>query len=161
MITIEESLAIERPLRQVFRLASRPENMPRWNSAVLESRLVGVLREGAKVVQRIHLPGLRFETVFRVTCYEPPRRVTYTSTEGPVDIRGTMEFLPQPGGTLVRWTVAGSGRDLFGVGKGVLLRVGRHEMRSCLENLKGFVEQSGAGRTTAQAPAATVGAHGL
>ncbi|HYT78427.1 MAG TPA: SRPBCC family protein [Actinomycetota bacterium] len=153
MIAIEESIVIDLPRRRVFALAARPENMPLWNSAVLKSEFHGALREGARVVQCIHLLGHRFETAFRVTCYEPPRRVTYTSTHGPMDIRGTMEFLPLQGRTLVRWTVAGSGRAFFRVGEGVLVRVGRHEMHSCLENLKRFVEQTKAGRGKTKAPA--------
>ncbi len=142
MIAIEECIVIDLPRRRVFPVAARPENMPLWNSAVLESELDGALMEGTRVVQRIHLLGRRFQTAFRVTCYEPPRQITYTSTAGPMDIRGTMEFVPLQGRTLVRWTVAGSGRDFFRVGEGVLVRAGRHEMRSCLENLKRFVEQT-------------------
>jgi uncharacterized protein YndB with AHSA1/START domain len=148
MTTLVEEIRIDMPVRRVFRLAARPENMPRWNSAVLESELHGRLAEGAVVLQRIHLLGRRFATEFRVTRYEPPSRITYTSTLGPMDIEGTMEFTSASGGTQVRWTVTGSSRHFLRVADGMLLRVGRREMRSCLGNLKRFVEQAGPASAT-------------
>ena len=56
MIQIEDRILVRTPLRQTFRFAARPENMPRWNQTVLESTLKGPLRRGAVVEQR-HDPG--------------------------------------------------------------------------------------------------------
>ncbi len=156
MMRIEDSVVIDRPRRQVFPLAASPENMPLWNTAVLESRIYGALQRGARVVQRIHLLGHRFETVYEVTSYEPPRRVTYTSTCGPMDIRGTMEFVSLRGATRIHWTVAGDCRGFLRVAGPVLIGVGHHEMHACLQNLKRFVEQRPAApRTTRRAPVHT------
>ena len=72
MNAIRECIGIDLPVERVFRLAARPEDMPRWNSAVVRSELRGRLREGATVVQRIRLLGRQFETTFRVTRYPLP-----------------------------------------------------------------------------------------
>ncbi|HEX9376670.1 MAG TPA: SRPBCC family protein [Actinomycetota bacterium] len=150
MIQIEDSIVVDLPRRQVFPLAASPENMPLWNTAVLESRICGALQRGARVVQRIHLMGHRFETVYEVSSYEPPRLVTYTSTSGPMDIRGTMEFESLRGATRIHWSVAGDCRGFLRVAEPVLVRAGRFEMHACLQNLKRFVEHRSAGHRTAR-----------
>jgi uncharacterized membrane protein len=138
---IEESIVVALPREDVFEFASQPENMPLWNPVVRESRVVGDLEEGAQVVQRIDLLGRRFETIYEVTHYEPCARVEYTSTCGPVEVRGTMRFSPVSGGTRVRWTVVGDARGFLRVADGVLMGLGRQEMRSCLDNLRRVMEE--------------------
>ena len=141
MIEIEESVFVELPPSRVFRFAGRPQNMPRWNPAIRHSRTVGPLREGAEVEQVVDLMGRRFEVVYEVTEYTPSRRLTCTTTQGPVHVEGTMEFERAPGGTVVRWTVRGDTRGFVRVGKRILVGLGRPEMRACLENLKAILEQ--------------------
>jgi hypothetical protein len=142
MIEIEDRVLVKASLRPTFRFAARPENMPQWNRVVLESVVIGPLRRGTTVVQRVDLLGRRFDAVFEVTCYEPFRKVTYTSIRGPVDVRGTMEFHAEQGGTLVRWIVGGDCRSFLRVAGPVIVTVGRREMHGCLERLKGLLEQS-------------------
>jgi hypothetical protein len=136
VIEIEDRVLVPSPLRSTFRFAARPENMPLWNPVVLESRVVGRLRPGAEVVQRIDLFGRRFDAVFAVTSYEPFRRVAYASRGGPVDVRGTMEFETERAGTLIRWIVCGDCRGFFRVTEAVMVGLGRRQMRICLENLR-------------------------
>jgi uncharacterized membrane protein len=138
---IEDSVFVSSPRQAVFRFAARPENMPLWNPAVRESKVIGRLKAGASVVQFIELFGRRFETTYEVTCYEPFRRVTYSSTGGPIEIKGTMEFSTEPGGTMVRWIVWGDCRGFFRVGQSILMGLGRREMRECLGRLKRALEE--------------------
>lgn len=142
MIEVEETIRIALPRRRVFAVASRPDNMPLWNPAVLESELVGPMAPGARVVQRIELLGRDFETEYEVTRYEPGHAVTYTSVRGPVRVEGTMRFESAGEYTLVRWTVAGDCRGFLRVGESLLARAGRRELRGCLESLKRVVEES-------------------
>jgi uncharacterized membrane protein len=142
MIEIEDSVFVSSPRQAVFRFAARPENMPLWNPAVRESKVIGRLKAGANVVQLIELFGRRFETVFEVTRYEPFRRVTYSSTGGPIEVKGTMEFSTEPGGTMVRWIVCGDCRGFFRAAEGVLRGLGRREMRDCLERLSRVLEEA-------------------
>ena len=140
MIQVEESIVVARPRAQVFPVAAHPENMPLWNPAVRESTLVGQLRRGAKVIQRVEVLGRGFDTEFEVTAYEPGRRITYASTGGPVRVQGTMEFRADRGRTHVRWIVGGDARGFIRVAESVLLGAGRPEMQACLDNLRHFVE---------------------
>lgn len=128
------------PRRRVFLFAAKPQNMPLWNPVVRESRAVGALKPGAEVIQRIEVLDRTFDATYRVTSYEPCRRVTYTSSAGPVQIEGTMEFETVPEGTLVRWVVRGGCRGLLRMAEGMLVSLGRPEMRSCLEKLKQVME---------------------
>ncbi len=144
MIEIEDSVLVSQPRSAVFRFAARPENMPLWNPVVHESRVEGRLGAGATVVQAASLLGRRFETVYTVTRYEPGRRIVYTSTRGAMDIRGTMEFRSERGGTLIRWVVCGDCRGFLRAAEGVILGAGRREMHACLANLKRLLDAQAA-----------------
>jgi uncharacterized membrane protein len=141
LIEVEESIVVSLPRERVFEFAALPENMPLWNPVVRESKALGALERGTKVVQRIQLPGRRFETVYEVTCYEPGRRIAYSSTQGPVEVEGTMEFRRERGGTRVRWIVRGDARGFLRFGESILVGLGRPKMRDCLHNLKRAVEE--------------------
>lgn len=141
MIEIEHDILIGRDLDEVFSMAADPRNMPRWNPAVLSSELRGSLRRGATVLQHIDLLGRRFETLFEVRRYEPTRHVTYTSTRGPVEVEGTMEFRSEAGGTRVRWRVRGDCRGFLRIAESALELAGKRELRSSLERLKRLVEE--------------------
>jgi Polyketide cyclase / dehydrase and lipid transport len=136
MIEIQDRVSIPSSPDVVFRFAARPENMHYWIPAVIESRVVGRLKAGATVIQRVRLFGRLFETTYDVTAYEPCLRVIYTSTSGPVYVRGTMDFHPEEGGTSVRWVVEGDCHGFLRVSEGVLLPMGRREMRQALQNLR-------------------------
>ena len=140
MLQVEDRISIGSSPGAVFGFASRPQNMPRWIPSVVESRLIGRLRPGATVVQRVQLFGRQFETRYVVTAFEPPVRVAYTSLSGPMDIRATMEFEPAPGGTAVRWSVLGDCRGFVRIPRAVLLARGRHEMRMALEALRRLLD---------------------
>jgi carbon monoxide dehydrogenase subunit G len=140
VIELEESVVVALPRRRVFVFAGKPQNMPLWNPVVRESRAVGALKPGSEVVQRIEVLDRTFDATYRVASYEPYRRVTYTSSGGPLEIEGTMEFQTIPEGTLVRWTVRAGCRGFLRVAEGMLGSLGRPEMRTCLENLKHVLE---------------------
>ena len=141
MIEIEDSVLIERPPGDVFRLAADPRNMPLWNPAVIASEVRGPLRRGATVIQDIDLVGRRFETIFKLRRYEPARRVTYTSTAGPVKVEGTMSFRAEAGGTRVGWAVRGDCRGFLRIAERALILAGKRELRSCLDRLKVLLEE--------------------
>ena len=141
MIEIEDSVLIDRPPGEVFPLAADPRNMPLWNPAVRASEVHGPLRRGTTVIQDIDLVGRRFETVFELRRYEPARRVTYTSTAGPVRVEGTMHFRAEAGGTRVRWTVRGDCRGFLRIAERALVLAGKRELRSCLDRLKSLLEE--------------------
>jgi hypothetical protein len=140
VIQVEESILVSLPRKRVFLFAAKPQNMPLWNPVIRESRPQGALKPGATVVQLVELLDRQFETLYQVTAYEPYRKVAYTTSTGPVEIEGTMDFETEPGGTRVTWTVTGGCRGLLRVAEGVLSSLGRPEMRTCLENLKRVVE---------------------
>jgi hypothetical protein len=137
---IEETTFVNVSRWEAFQVAAQPENIPLWNHGVLESNTRGRLGKGAQIVQVARVFGRCFESVYEVTSYLPPRRVTYSSVLGPMDVRGTMEFISKPDGTLLRWTVVGDCRGFLHVGDAVLERVGRREMRACLRKLAELVE---------------------
>ena len=72
-LCLEETVEVSLPSRRVFQFAAQPGNVPLWNSAVLESEVRGELRQGVEVLQRVDLLGRRFDVVYVVTRWDPPR----------------------------------------------------------------------------------------
>lgn len=150
---LEESIVVDISSRDSFLFAAHPNHMPLWNPAVVESRVLGELCEGATVVQVARLLGRQFKTAYLVSHYEPFRRVTFSSVSGPMGIEGTMEFEPQRRETWLRWSIEGDVRGFLHVADGLLRSIGRREMRRCLRRLKDLLETEPEGATMALAAA--------
>jgi hypothetical protein len=56
-------------------------------------------------------------------------------------VKGTIEFSTESGGTVVHWIVCGDCRGFFRAAGGILMGLGRREMRECLERLKRVLEE--------------------
>ena len=86
MSKIERSIVIERSIQDVFDFVHDPTKDPLWQTTLLESQPLdeGPLRAGSRVREVRRFLGIRLETSWEVTEYEPPTRSAITSTSGPV-----------------------------------------------------------------------------
>ena len=109
----EVSVIIERPVEEVFAFVENPENDPIWRPGVIESGEIsrgpkGVGTTGREVYEML---GVRGESTWEITEYEPDRKVSYRSTSGPVTYKGTWTYESVEGGTRVTfaidWEIAG------------------------------------------------------
>jgi uncharacterized membrane protein len=100
MLEFENTIRIDRPIREVFAFLSNFENIPKWNYYVLEVRQ---LSDGAiGIGTTYHQVRKTDEQIFRITEFEPNRKVairTLPPSSPGLEMRFTLQ--DEEGTTLV------------------------------------------------------------
>jgi uncharacterized protein YndB with AHSA1/START domain len=144
VIRIELTVAIARPPEDVFALLTDVERVPDWQDSALESRCDGALRQGARIAERRRIMGHEIHTVLEVTEYEPPRRLTLRTLEGPVPFTVEHELSADGDGTSVRVRAEGKPSGKLRFAAPVVKHQAEHELRADFERLKDLLEADGA-----------------
>ncbi len=148
MVTVETSIAIDRPAEDVFAFVSDHTNAPRWQRGLLEVRRandspIGV---GTRHTFVRTFMGRRLEASNEFTRYEPSRLVAFNATSN---------WLPGQGSYVVEPTGRASARliarvelrpsGLFRLAGSLMAAALRREVEANLSDLKGLLEaQAGA-----------------
>jgi carbon monoxide dehydrogenase subunit G len=137
-LTYEHELEIERPPDDVYAFLADPENLPRWQSEVLEVR-----RETDTRFREVRtFVGRRIESTLEVTTAEPGREFALRSASGPV--RFSVRHVLEPAGegrTRLRVTGETEGAGgLFKLGGRLLRRAAERRFQEDFERLKALVE---------------------
>ena len=106
MLTREASIVIDRPIGQVFAALADTKNQPRWDTGLLEARLVpeGPVSVGTRITEVRKFMGRTSENTGEVIEFEPNARITRkSSVDSPMKLVGTLTFAPTPKGTKVGW----------------------------------------------------------
>lgn len=144
MLTVEESIVIDRPREEVWDFVTEPSNFPVWMSSVIEFEPEGTgeLEVGDRARQVLKVAGRRIESVKEVTDRVPAERFSFGTAEGPFPDSVTFAFGDVEGGTRMR--VRGETPGLGGVfgrlSEPLVTRMFRRDLRSGLENLKTLLE---------------------
>jgi uncharacterized membrane protein len=90
----EKSIVIDRPIEQVFELATCLRRCVVWRNALLSSTQVseGPVGVGTTFEQEVRGFGGTFRNSAVVTEYEPPRLFAYEKVEGPDDFKARFSF---------------------------------------------------------------------
>jgi uncharacterized protein YndB with AHSA1/START domain len=97
MPSAERSLNIRRPVADVFAFLADGANGLKWRSGVLDIAHVSGTGVGEQWRQGVKGPGgRRVAADYEITAYEPPRRLEFKATAGPV--RPTGGYLLEPVG---------------------------------------------------------------
>jgi carbon monoxide dehydrogenase subunit G len=95
-VDFEQAIEIARPADEVFAFLADFENNPRWQggmrSCTWTSREEQVV--GSTYVQEARFLGRRIDTHFRVTEYEPGRKISIESTKSTFPIQVTRKVEP-------------------------------------------------------------------
>jgi uncharacterized protein YndB with AHSA1/START domain len=96
------TIRIERPAAEVFAYLADPENIPRWNYAIGDTRKTsdGPVGVGAQYVQTRTIPD-HSEEALEVTVFEPDRRFAIRGDLGPFHGDVAYKLDPSQGGTIV------------------------------------------------------------
>jgi carbon monoxide dehydrogenase subunit G len=137
-MTYEHELEIERPPEDVYAFLSEPENLPRWQSEVLEVR-----RESDTRFREVRtFVGRRIESTLEVTAAEPGREFSLRSASGPV--RFSVRHLLEPAGEgRTRLRVVGETEGaggLFKLGGRLLRRAAERRFHEDFARLKAILE---------------------
>jgi len=93
MPSAEHQVTIARPAADVFAFVADGLNGPKWRPGVLDIALVSGAGAGAVYRQGVKGPGgRRIDADYRVTAYEPDRRLAFEAIAGPVRPTGEYRF---------------------------------------------------------------------
>ena len=137
----ENALTIRRPPDEVFQYLAAFENVPRWNYAIVETQKTseGPVGVGATYRQTRSIPSPAEET-FRVTEFDPHKRLAIHGDLGPFQGTLTYELEEVPGGTQLTNRADLEGRGLAKVAAPLLGgRVG-DAVAANLQKLKEILE---------------------
>ena len=102
----------------VFAFIANGENARSWRPGVLDIKLVSGSGVGAAYAQGVRGPGgRRIAADYEVTAFEPPHRLAFRATAGPVRPEGEYRVEVAPEGSRVTFSLSA---DLGGI-KGLLM----------------------------------------
>ncbi|MEE9491632.1 MAG: SRPBCC family protein [Dehalococcoidia bacterium] len=143
MISIEQSVVINRPIEEVYAYVVDVENCPQWRSSCLEAKRFteGPIRAGTTERYTMRVFGRRQETTMEVTEYEPHRKYAWRATSGGLfPLRGWFTFQTVDGGTKVTETIEAEPSGFLKLAKPFIVRMFRREGESDFSNLKEILE---------------------
>ncbi len=142
MINLDLGVLIDRPVKDVFAFVANPNNMSKWNSAVvsLEQVTLGVVGVGTKFKTVGEMMGRRIEGDMQVTAYEPDTKCGFQVQAGPMQVNLTMTFKTVGTGTKVSLNAQGNPGGLFKLAEGVMAGQVKSMMEGNLARLKSALE---------------------
>jgi uncharacterized protein YndB with AHSA1/START domain len=144
VVRIELTVAIARPLQEVFDYLSDVERLPEWQQSALAARSEAPLAEGVRIEERRRVLGREIENELEVTAYEPPRRLTLRALRGPVRFTVDHELVADGGSTLLHVNARGGSGRFMKLAEPLLARTAEDEMRKDLDRLKEILESRAA-----------------
>jgi len=99
MATFENSVAIQRPVGDVFAFLADFENVPRWNYAIEETTKTSPGPVGGTTYRQSRSIPWRGQEGFEVTVFDPTRRLVIEGRIGPFQARLGYVLEPMGDGT--------------------------------------------------------------
>ncbi len=143
----DHTVTIRRPAADVFSYLADGSHNSEWRSGVIEIRRTSATDgEDATYRQVLSGPGgRRIDGDYRVTVFEPPRRLEFEVTAGPARPTGTFELSdgPELGSTVVRFALDLQPTGVMKLMTPMITRQMRREVAQ-LDSLKARLEGSAA-----------------
>ena len=143
---VEESIEINRPLKEVFYYLSEVVNYPQWMAHALEVRkdTQGPPQQGERFTLAIKSVGRRYETPYQRTSYKANRKFTDRAVGGPIpNQRWESTFQEVPGGTRLMRAVEVESGGLLKLLEPLQKRAVERQLRKDLKTLKDVLEARG------------------
>jgi carbon monoxide dehydrogenase subunit G len=143
MINLDFGVLIDRPMKDVFTFVSNPNNMSKWNSAVvsLEQVSPGVMGVGSKFKTVGEMMGRRIEGEMQITAYEPDTKCGFQVNAGPMQVNLTLSLKTVGTGTKVSLNAQGNPGGIFKLAEGVMTGQVKSMMEGNLARLKDALEK--------------------
>ena len=150
MSIIKANQVINRPVSEVFDYMLNFNDVPIWQSNVLEARLttLGPVGVGSEIRWVQKFLGKRFESTLKVVEYKQNEMVRFKSISGPIDIDGAYTFESVEGGTKLTQSTQGELHGIFKVADSIGTNMYRRQVSANFKNLKDSLEAKE--RVTAQ-----------
>ena len=143
MINLDLGALIDKPIKDVFAFVANPNNMSKWNSAVvsLEQITPGAVGVGTKFKSVGEMMGRRMEGEMQITAYEPDTQCGFQVNAGPMQINLTLTFKTVGTGTKISLNVQGNPAGVFKLAEGVMTGRVKSMMEENLSRLKTQLEK--------------------
>ena len=146
MPVIDETVVIARPAGEVFDFLMLAENLPRWDSSMLECVQVtsGAVTVGTRYRGASKILGRRIEWTTEVVEFAPGVRAASQSVEGPLTFTVSYEVSAVPTGTTLRYRLAAESglNGAFGLAmEPIVQRAQTKVVRANLDKLASLLEQ--------------------
>ena len=139
MATVTFSSVIERPVEEIFDLVADVRRNPEWCPAFTGSEKLTDGPVGPDAVFRTSLRGLG-DLQIRVTRYERPRRIWFTTSAKVAEIRHNFVFMPAEGSTHVEQEIDVRPRGVLRMVAPVMALMLRRDIQSNTAALKAYLE---------------------
>ncbi|HLA05918.1 MAG TPA: SRPBCC family protein [Anaerolineales bacterium] len=143
MINLDLGTLIDKPMKDVFAFVANPNNMSKWNSAVvsLEQITPGGVAVGTKFKSVGELMGRRVEGEMQVTAYEPDTKCGFQVNAGPMQVNLTLTFKTVGTGTKIGLNAQGNPAGFFKLAEGLMAGRVKSLMEENLARLKSVLER--------------------
>jgi carbon monoxide dehydrogenase subunit G len=143
MINLDLGTLIDKPIKDVFAFAANPNNMTKWNSAVvsLEQITPGAVGVGTKFKSVGEMVGRRIEGEMQVTAYEPDTKCGYQVNAGPMQVNLTLTFKTVGTGTKISLNAQGNPAGFFKLAEPMMAGRVKSLMEENLARLKAVLEK--------------------
>lgn len=143
MINLDLGVLIDRPMKDVFAFVADPNNMSKWNSAVVSLQQItpGAVGVGTKFKSIGEALGRRIEGELQITAYEPDTKCGFQLNAGPMQLKLTITFKPVGTGTKVSLNGEGNPGGIFKLAEGVMAGQVKALMEANLARLKSILEK--------------------
>ncbi|MBI3151598.1 MAG: SRPBCC family protein [Chloroflexi bacterium] len=143
MINLDLGVLIDRPVKDVFAFVADPNNMSKWNSAVvsLEQITPGAVSVGTKFKSVGEMMGRRIEGEMQVIAFEPDTKCGFQVNAGPMQVNLIMIFKTVGTGTKVSLNAQGNPAGFFKLAEGVMAGRVKSMMEENLARLKSSLEK--------------------
>jgi carbon monoxide dehydrogenase subunit G len=143
MLTIDESIVIDKPRTEVFAFFSDPDNIAVYSSNIVDYEVVsgGANEVGRKAKFAVKVVGVRLDYTDELVERVEDERAKLVSREGRIPYAITLTFTDEGSGTKVNWLQ--ESESLGGVFKfadGLVIKMYSRDVRSNLEKAKALLE---------------------
>jgi len=143
MLTVEESIVINRPRLEVWEFMTDPDNVPLYSSNVVEYEMVsGEKQEVGRICRWVvKVAGRRLEMTDEMVAVEKGRSGDYVSKDAKIPYTLSVHCEDEGDGTKVTWhQEMESLKGFFKFADPIVLKLYARDVRSNLEKAKTIVE---------------------
>jgi carbon monoxide dehydrogenase subunit G len=142
MINLDFGTLVDKPIKDVFAFVANPNNMSKWNSAVvsLEQITPGEVGVGTKFKSTGEMMGRRIEGEMQVTAYEPDTKCGFQIQAGPMKVDIMLSFKTVGTGTKISLNAQGNPAGFFKIAEGMMTGRVKTMMEENLVRLKSQLE---------------------
>ena len=143
MINLDLSTLIDRPVKDVFAFVTDPNNMSKWNSAVISMQQItpGAVSVGTKFKNIGEMLGRRIEGEVQVITFEPDSKYGFQMQAGPMKANVNLGFKTIGTGTKLNLNAQGNPAGVFKLAEGVMQGRVKSMMEENLARLKSVLEK--------------------